>query len=37
MLGAIQPHNVTKGFVTTTSRFAPELLKDPNINAHVPF
>lgn len=38
MLGVITAHqNVSKGVITTTSEFAPRLLEDKAIAAHVPY
>jgi restriction system protein len=37
MLGVLQlDRNVSKGIVTTTSRFAPEIVKDPDLSAFMP-
>lgn len=37
MLGALSGANVSKGIITTTSTFAPRLMDDPVIAAHVPY
>lgn len=37
MLGVLSGQNVSKGIITTTSVFAPRIMEDPAIAAHVPY